>query len=91
MDSLQQQVAQYIQKAIEVNVELADVEGQIAELQKELETRQAARGGFKAVQENEKAVQRTEAIMETRIANALVGARGRAVFVRGTRCHLAPP
>lgn len=71
VDTLQQQVAQYIQKALDVNEELQGIERQIAEVQKELEKRQISRGGFKAVQENEKAVQRTEAIMETRIANAL--------------------
>jgi hypothetical protein len=52
--------------------QVQEVERQIADLQRELEVREVSRGGFRAVQENERALQRTETIMQQRLANALV-------------------
>ncbi len=93
MDSLQQQMGHYILRTTELNAELQEVERQIADLRRDVEAREVSRGGFRAVQENERALQRTEAIMETRLANALVGARRvyyHSAGMLGSGCAFGP-
>ncbi len=72
VESVQEQLKVYIEKTMQLQVQLTELDGTISTLRKEVQEKEATRGGFRAVQENEKAVQRAEIIMEKRLASALV-------------------
>jgi hypothetical protein len=72
--TLQAQLKVYMKKTEAGRRELTGLENEIARLKEQIEAGTVARGGFRAVQENAATVAKAEAIMDKRVAKAMVGA-----------------